>query len=442
MLLVAITGPVGSEKTTTLRDFAEWTTEQGARVDGFVSLAGRRPVAHEGADAYTWLWVRTNDRQPFAHRTPDGPFEVDPAALASLAEWAGALPPKLDLVVMDEFGKWEAAGEGILSAWPAVAAAKPRMVVVTLRQGLRTEIEARLGRRFDRVLDADDGDTAGELRSMYSELRDWERVGVFGATSGGLECSLGTYLHATRFPFTGTVMGSLQAATLALASRDLGRKELVVWISSIAAGLKAFSPSSARFTPMLAIAVQGFLFMTGAAIGRWTRLGFALGAFLVGLWAALQGLLIQGLFFGRPLVRAYGFAVAWIRTHLGLSPPNIWVAMLILCLVNGLLSVGLTMLIVRRTPRLPSPSSPGSAVRRQWLFWTPLVVVCTVLFAAGENPTSLLWVVFRYAAVSAMLFGLARALRGFDLEGLLHRRGLWGPAVALRTAKDERKESA
>ncbi len=438
MLLVAITGPVGSEKSTTLAGFATYASVQGFSVDGFVSVAGARPILDRGAHSYTLYWVKSGDEDVFAKRNDEGAYELEPKTLEKLAAWSTGLTRE-DVVVLDEFGKWESEGGGLIEYWPAIRTSNPRMVVVTLRKGVQEAVEYYLGKKFDRVLDAEDSDTKEKLQRTLIELRDWELVGTFGASSGGIECSLGTWLHSLRFPLTGTVMAPIQAAMLALASKGLGHKAHVVWISTIAAGLKALSIDGRRISPMFAIAIQGFLFAIGAALGRWTKWGFAIGAFLVGIWAALQGIFIQYLMLGRDLDRAWGFGARYIGQKLGLQAPQIWVAILILCLINGVISLGLTLFILARYPKgltkaIEKP--PSTSKLNQVLFFVPLVLVSLTFFLAGENPAHTMWLLLRYSAVLACLYGLTKFVRQIDFAGILRRRGLWGPSHALEVAQD------
>lgn len=441
MLLVGVTGPIGSGKTTLVLEFAEKAAASGHAVDGFVSLAGRRFRSNEGAESYSWHWLRDGRTQIFAQRGSDGSFAIDPQAQADLESWSDHLASKQDLIVLDEFGKWEADGEGILSCWSSVVASKPKMVVVTLREGVRQAIEKRLGHRFHEVLDVESDGVSTRLESLMAEMRDWEYVGTYGALSGGIECSLGTWLHSLRFPFTGTVMGSAQAATLSMASKSLGRKELVVWISTIAAGLKALSSGANRIGPTIAIAVQGALFMVGAMIGRWSRLGMLAGAFLVGLWAALQGFFIQYLLLGFEIERAYGMSAYYLQRRLHLSLPNLWVALLLLCLANGLLSVGLTALTLRRWndhPLTTIPFEKSSSGWRRLFFWLPLGVVILTYLVSDVPKTQIGWILLRVLAVSGGLYGLGLFLKNLNLARLFARRGMWGPALAVQVAQDHR----
>ena len=58
MLLIAVTGPVGSGKTTRLSELAEWARARGKRVDGFVARAGVRALDPLKAA----LWLRHRGR--------------------------------------------------------------------------------------------------------------------------------------------------------------------------------------------------------------------------------------------------------------------------------------------------------------------------------------------------------------------------------------------
>ncbi len=443
MLLVAIIGPVGSEKTTILKEFAHSVAESGAKVDGFVSVAGIRNRHREGAESYTLQWIKSGESELFTARDDDGQFKIVEKTLQHLQTWSTNLPPRQDLIALDEFGKWEANGGGLMPFWPAIAEAKPRMIVVTLREGVRSEIEQQMGRKFDRVFESDAADTKDQLLAMFAELRDWEMVGAFGASSGGIECTLGAWLHAIRFPFVGTVMGSLQAAVLALASNQIGRKELIVWISTISAGLKAVSPGRARITPVVAITVQGFLFVIGATIGRWTKVGFAAGAFLVGIWAVFQGFVIQYLFFGRALELTFDTAAVFLQKKVGVNSPSMWIFVAVICVLNGLLSVGVTLMAISKhhsgLTKLMAKAGTGerSKSSTRILFWLPLVLVTSLLVLAREQPGVILWMLIRFIGVSLSLYGLAKFIQRQDYSKLLSRFGLWGPAVAMRKAAEK-----
>ncbi len=448
MLLVAITGPVGSEKSRTLSSFTDSAIQLGYEVDGFVSVAGERPIAMKGASDYTLHWVKSGIDTLFAHREGATGYVLEPATLERLSVWSQSLASQ-DLIVLDELGKWEAEGNGLVPYWEAIEKSSPRMVCVTLRDGVQVAVERHLGRSFDLVLPVD-GTTEARLVSSLVELRDWERIGVYGAGSGGIEWSVGSWLHASKFPFTGTVMGSLQASVLALVSEKLGRKSLTVWVSLIAAGIKAVSPAGSRITPTIAIVVQGFLFTVGAMVLRWSRLGIAFGAFLVGVWAALQGFFIQYLLLGKSLEKAWDAGIHWLAQKGHFLPPSFWQVALALAGLNGCISAGSTLVVTRKQSSyrvkleaalakgsgLPSPSktSPLRDLLRP-MFWLPLVLVSALLLFAKESPMNVLWMVLRASAVVLALGGIFRSVRADRMFDWMRRRGQWGPAVAMNTAQ-------
>ena len=451
MVLVAITGPVGSEKSWTLSCFADSAAKLGYEVDGFVSVAGERPIAMKGASDYTLHWVKSGEDTLFAHREGANGYILEPATLERLSTWSQALVSQ-DLIVLDEFGKWEAEGCGLVTYWEAIEKSLPRMVCVTLREGVQQAVEKHLNRKFDLVVSVRNT-TDERLLATLIELRDWERIGVYGAGSGSLEWSVGSWLHATKFPFTGTIMGSMQASVLALVSEKLGRKCLTVWVSLIAAGMKAVSPAGSRINPTIAITVQGFLFTLGAMALRWSRLGIAVGAFLVGVWAALQGFFIQYLMLGKSLEKAWDAGIHWLAEKGHFSAPSFWWVALLLAGINGCISAGLTLAVTRKQSRyrvrleqmmVNSRSVPASSNRSIFqdllrpVFWLPLILVGAILLFAKEAPMNILWMALRAVAVVLVLGGLFKMGRTEQMVDYMRRRGHWGPAVAIRSAiKDQ-----
>jgi nucleoside-triphosphatase THEP1 len=447
MLLVAITGPVGSEKSKTLADFAATASGLGHSVDGFVSVAGDRPVSDKGALTYTLHWVKTGEKALFAYRDHGAQFVVEPTTLEALSTWSQSLKNQ-DVIVLDEFGKWEAEGKGLISIWPNVRSAKPRMVVVTLREGVQTDIESHLGQKFDLIFPV--GEQCDDrLIITLTQLRDWERIGVYGAGSGAIEWSVGSWLHATKFPFTGTIMGTLQAAVLALASEKLGRKSLTVWVSLISAGIKAISPTGARITPTTAITVQGFLFTVGAMAFRWSRIGIAVGAFLVGVWAAMQGFFIQYILLGKSLEKAWDAGIQYLAKETDVAAPSFWLMAVVLSLVNGVISMGVTLAVLRKGSgnRTKLEQMMFAADRTAWsknrsifadlvkpTFWLPLAIVAIIQLVAREQPLHIVWMALRAVAIILAVNGLARLIKVERVLQWLTRRGHWGPAIALRSA--------
>lgn len=482
MLLIALEGSPGSGKTTSLVELAQWAAAQGLRVDGFAQVAtGPRTAAGRGADGYDLLSLAEGDAQsqaiPFARRqeaasdvgghTPDDPpSRPIPYVFQSevLEQIHGALLERLagpdgapDLILLDEFGRLEAAGGGHMCLWGELEARQPGTVVMVVRQGMREALEARLGRRFDRVVALPNPDAVDQLRALVLEQRDWSRVGVFGAGSGGFEWSVGTALHAARLPLRGLFLSSTQAAVMVFAGAGLGRRSRVVWVPFIAAGIKALSPAGTRVRAMLAITIQGLLFGGGIRVLGWNGLGIFVAGALVGSWATLQGLLLQYLLVGSDLLRAYEAVIRWLEVRGGVSVPGLAVILSLWVGAWGLVS-GSTALFAWRRGALPlrlrqaldrgaqglrwedpAPSWSSALARGtrdilRPVFWIPVAIVILILLSAGAPWERAFWIGARALTIGIVLFSLIRA---FDVQGFLRwlrRRGHWGPAVAFERA--------
>jgi nucleoside-triphosphatase THEP1 len=466
MLLIALEGPPGSGKTTGLVELAQWAAAQGLRVDGFAQLAvGPRASAGHGAAGYDLLPLAEGDTQsaaiPFARREAPLPYTFATEVLDQIHEelltrLSGPDGPP-DLVLLDEFGRLEAHGGGHMCLWAKLEAQQPGTVVMVVRQGMRAALERQLGRRFDRVVTVPDPGAVDQLRALVLEQRDWSRVGVFGAGSGGFEWSVGTALHAARLPLRGLFLSSTQAAVMVFAGAGLGRRSRVVWVPFIAAGIKALSPAGTRVRAMLAITIQGLLFGGGIRTLGWNALGIFVAGALVGSWATLQGLLLQYLLVGSDLLRAYEAVIHWLEVRGGVTVPGLAILLSLWVGAWGLVSGSAALLAWRRGAlplRLrqaldrgaeglrwedPAPSWSSAIARGgrdilRPVFWIPVAVVILILLSAGAPWERAFWIGARALTIGIVLFSLIRA---FDVQGFLRwlrRRGHWGPAVAFERA--------
>lgn len=451
MLLVAVTGPVGSAKTSTLAGFAR-SFPGTARPEGFVAVAHGRPGAGHGAASYTLDMLADGRRLPYATRAEEG-YVTDPQTERELDAWAARLPAGCDVVVLDEFGKWEAEGRGHFRHWAKVEASRPKLVVVGVRESALPGIEARLGRKFDLVLRAGEGDAAAKLLEVATQRPDWERVGKFGAGAGALEMTVGAALHTAHFPFTGVAMSTAQAAVLTVAGDGLARRQRVAWVALIAAGLKALSPSGKRLGPMLAISMQGLLFTLSTTLAGWNGAGVFLGGALMGAWASSQGFLVQYLMLGGAMEKAYNEAVRWLAPRLALQLPSLMVLVLAVVALNALSAGVAALAFWRRRGRLrprvegwmEQRSAPIETVRRNKPLWLaslflPTVLVAGILASTGTRWAEIALVAGRSAGVAALLFAVVQRWNPQKLLGLLRSRGHWGPAYALGSAIDSKRK--
>lgn len=468
-LLIAVTGSPGEGRTSQLAALAAEIQQRGQRVAGLLAPAEKRDGGNRGAASYRLHILGEAGDRPWAERDEarQPPYRFHEETRAHLTTWAAGLrdQPPADLLVLDEFGRCEAEGAGLFPLWPAVAASAPRIVVIAVRAGYVSEIEARLGRKFDLCLATAHPATPERLRAACAEFGEWTQVGLWGGAAGSIEMTLGSALHTMKIPLRGAALSSMQAATLTFASARLNPPGRVAWVAFISAGLKAFSPGGGRVRPMVAIALQGTLFSGAVQLLGWNFLSVSLGGALIGAWAALQGFLLQYLLLGDDLVEAYGKVVRWLAEHWQIHAPSMPVLLAAWAALHALLAGGAALVAwkLRAPPRalravleresapvlasasaLPAPVRPPLPRRiarefARWHFWVPLVAVALVLLANGRSWESVAWLVARFVAVGAVFFALLSLFQPARLAAALRRRGWWGPAAAFAEALARRR---
>ena len=458
-LLIAVTGGPGSSKTRLLAELAAGRLARGQRVEGVLAIAGRRRAPDVGADEY-WLRILGTDQElSWAVRDENyiPPYYFEPETEMKLRVWAGRLAsePPTPVLVLDEFSKFEIEGKGLMPLWPVLAAAAPEIVVVAVRDGLVGRIEAVIGRRFDLCVASSAPDALEQLQRACEDFGEWTRLGLFGGAAGGLELTLGSVLHAARFPLGGLAMSSLQSGMMVFAGSGLSRPGRVVWVPFISGGLKALAPAGNRLRPMLAIVMQGLLFGASVQAFGWNVFALGLAGALVGAWAALQGFLLQYLLLGGGLVRAYDTVVLWLADRWHIAAPGLpwlvgaWIALHAVAAAGVTLAAwrlkqpppALQRIIDREKPGATVPAAPPARAgwRRlrefaHWQFWLPLLVVATILLLGGGSWETVAWLVLRFVAVGCVLLALLSLLRPARWAEQLRRRGWWGPAVAFSGA--------
>jgi hypothetical protein len=468
-LLIALIGDPGTSKTRLLAELAASQLARGQRVEGVLAVAGGRRSPHQGAAEYRLRMIGSERELPWAMRDEslDPPYYFDPLTERKLRTWADGLRtrPPVSLLVLDEFGKFEARSLGLMPLWPALAAAAPHIVVVAVREGLAENIEKIIGRRFDIRIAATSPDPLEQLQRACEDFGEWTSLGLFGGASGGIEMTVGSALHAAKIPLGGLAMASLQAAMMVFAGSGLSQPGRVVWVPFISGGLKALSPAGDRVKPMIAILVQGLLFGVTVQTLGWNVLALGLGGALVGAWAALQGFFLQYLLLGDDLVRAYDTVVLWLASHWHITAPDLpWLigAWAVLHAAVAA-SATLTAWHLRRPPAMlqgiieketartagfgstpPARSGWSKRLREfgRWQFWLPLLIVATILLGSGRPWETVAWLALRFVTVGCVLIALVSLLRPAHWAEYLRQRGWWGPALALSGAinrRDSRK---
>ena len=462
LLLIALTGSVGTGKASLLLDLSAWFRRQAREVDGFVAVGRERAERGRGAGAYDLRMLADDGLLPFARRDESRipPYSISGNTVGLLQDWARGLKnhPHVPLIILDEFGPLEAGGGGHMALWPQVRASQPEVVIVAVRKGMQQPLENVMGSRFDVVIDGEAEGAFDKVRQACLEHADWTRVGVYGAGAGGFEATVGALLHGTQVPLRGLFLSSTQSAIMTYAADGLGDRSRVVWVPLIAACLKALSPAGNRLRPMLAITVQGLLYGGAITAAGWNPAGVVIGGFLIGAWSATQGIALQYLFVGSDLIRGYDAIILWVAQHFSLGVPGLVTLFGIWAGLCGGIAAVVTLLAWYRRHRIPARLQTlldrGSramdvedrgvgwrpALRHglqdmtRTFFWLPVIIVSLIVFATGSSLESVVWILLRAIVLGFVLFALARAFDPRRFIAWLRGRGHWGPALAFQQA--------
>jgi nucleoside-triphosphatase THEP1 len=469
MILVALTGPIGSGKTTLLEKLAAEMSSRDRIVDGFVAVAHDRVEAFRGAGSYRLRWIASGEEETFAERQEsfNPPYRFSEPALQHASVWAQGLlaRPPLSLLILDEFGPVEAGGGGHIRYWKSIVEARPGVVVIAVRDALLQRIQAGIGTPFDLVVDAASPDALAKLTAVVDQHPDWIRAGQFGATAGGFEATVGSALHAASVPLRGLFLSTMQSLIMMYSGDRMRMRRRVVWVPFISAGLKALSPSGSRLRPMLAITMQGILFSAATVLFGWNIFGVGAGGWLVGAWAASQGVLLQYLFIGSDYFRVIDNIIQWIAARLHFELPGITVLLLFWVCAWGTVSSGTTIVAWLRRHRLPRRVAmmlARGAAGIEWgegktsyvsamktgvrdllrpMFWFPIIVVAVIVGVTGSTLEQAMWILVRAITIGWVVFSVVRMVDPKKFVAWLSRRGYWGPAMAFNRAFRRKNES-
>lgn len=376
---------------------------------------------------------------PFATRSENGevPYHFDTQTEAFVLDWASTLGTP-EVVFIDELGKREAQGQGWMSIWPQICASRPKMVVACVREEVLEHVERHLGHRFDVRVHAADPRAESRMEHLFATYADWVHVGRTGLWGGGVEVTLGSALHTFLVPARGLALVSLQAAVLQRGVRRLHQPSRIAWAGWISAGAKALSPAGNRIRPMIAISMQALLFGSAVHVLGVNALGLTLGAFLMGLWAALQGLFLQWVLAGDALFTAYTSAQTLWNTITGWVLPSPAVFVAGWALLWGTLAA-LSMWVLYRVGTPTAIRRPPRLVEQRpmrWYIQTPSLwlsagALAGLLLFAGTPLHEVVFVLLRMAVVSMLLGLLVLRFQTQKVLDWARAKGFWGWVVAL-----------
>jgi hypothetical protein len=173
---------------------------------------------------------------------------------------------------------------------------------------------------------------------MDERLSLADKVGGDAAFLATVEVGLGGLLHAFHVPLSGNFLALNQGFFLtrtALESREepwVSQSPLMV--SAVVAVLKTFAPIGKRWTPAIAIFMQGLFFSAGIFCFGVNILGVLLGMTMVGMWTFAQPFILYYFFFGPYFFTTLEELTQKIFLWFALPPPGLAVIFIALLSVE------------------------------------------------------------------------------------------------------------
>ena len=257
-----ITGSIGKGKTTFLNNIALLLRRQW-RADGFICLPERRATHAHSADHYSIKLLRESCLYPWAQKRQDGEgYLFEQETQHKIIEYFDRQKLQdLEIVFFDDLGFLEVEGGGFSPLLAlALESGEGAIIVGAKKQAIPSLVETFNIESYELFdLDEANGKTCKKRLIREISKMDGESIGVFSSINGMIEVSLGSILHASRFPLKGYILVGVQNFFLILFSKELKGRGLVA-ISLISAAMKSFSPAGGRLKPMLYIFLQGLFF--------------------------------------------------------------------------------------------------------------------------------------------------------------------------------------
>lgn len=150
-----------------------------------------------------------------------------------------------------------------------------------------------------------------------------ERISSYATLLGLAEMGLGSFLHALKIPFSGTLLCANQIFLLSRASLEGSKRFETGAISCIAALLKSCAPIGKKITPMIALFLQGALFNSALLLFGNNRLGRMAGGLFAMLSSICQPLFFYYLLYGQLFIETLVTGSQTFSKELNLSEDSL-----------------------------------------------------------------------------------------------------------------------
>ena len=156
---------------------------------------------------------------------------------------------------------------------------------------------------------------------MLSDTKSlfWSRAAIYGGLWGAVEITLGGFLHTLRIPVAGIFLAACEAGYLVAVRRITGARFMALAVAFVAGCVRSLAPAGALINPFVGIIMEGFMIEAAFLVLP----GFWLPAFLGGaaatLWALVQLILTQLIFFGAGAIKFYELVHKAAQRIMGVS---------------------------------------------------------------------------------------------------------------------------
>ncbi len=181
-----------------------------------------------------------------------------------------------------------------------------------------------------------------EIINQQNNIIPHEQIGIFATLYGIVELTIGSLLHTLHIPFKGHLLTLVQIFLLTQFAKNLQGRYLIL-ISTIAAGLKSFTPAGSKLKPMFYIFIQGVLFALPIKIIGLNILSILLGALLLGISTIYLSIGLNYLLYGQLYLKGVEQLITFTLQLLHLPSLNFWQAITYIALIKSLLIILLTI---------------------------------------------------------------------------------------------------
>jgi nucleoside-triphosphatase THEP1 len=173
-------------------------------------------------------------------------------------------------------------------------------------------------------------DSNNGVRITHNLSGTWQKAAVLGSLWASSEIVLGSFLHNLRLPFSSIFLTAIGIILLVSVSYQWKDRGLIWRAGLICAIMKAVSPSSVIFGPMIAIFLEAVLLEFSVRIFGKNMLGFFIGSILAMSWSFFQKIANFIIVYGFNIVDLYTSLINFAQKQLKFHFTTVWMPVMVL----------------------------------------------------------------------------------------------------------------